>query len=81
MYQLCCENFVVEDLMHITASPPKRKPSSTSATLDYVIAGSGDTDTLIARRSTGRWHGIGAHACSRVECRAHYAVVIRSGGE
>ena len=49
--------------------------------LDYVIAGGGDTNTLIARRSTGRWRGIGAHACSHVECRAHYAIVIRSGGE
>jgi hypothetical protein len=49
--------------------------------LDYVIAGGGHTNTLIARRITGRWRGIGAHACSHVECRAHYAVVIRNGGK
>jgi hypothetical protein len=46
-----------------------------------LIAGGGDTNTLIARRLTGRWRGIGAHAGSHVECRAHYAVVILSGGE
>jgi hypothetical protein len=49
--------------------------------LDYVIVDGGDTNTLIARRITGRWRGIGAHACSHVECRTHYAIVIRSGGE
>jgi hypothetical protein len=58
MYQLCCDNFVVEDL--------------TQGLF---------TNTLIARRITGRWRGIGAHACSHVECRAHYTIVIRNGGE
>jgi hypothetical protein len=49
--------------------------------LDYVIVDGGDTNPLIARRFTGRWRGIGAHACSHVECRAHYAIVIWNGGE
>jgi hypothetical protein len=48
--------------------------------LDYIIVGGGD-NALIARRSTGRWRGIGAHACSHVECRTHDAIVIRNGGE
>jgi hypothetical protein len=55
--------------------------SSRTCDLDYVIVDGGDTNPLIARRITGRWRGIGAHACSHVECRAHYAIVIRSGGE
>jgi len=64
MYQLCCNNFLVD-----------------ICDLDYVIGGGGDANALIARGSTGRWCGIGADACSHVECRAHYAIVILSGGE
>lgn len=37
--------------------------------------------TLIAKTITGRWHGIRAQACSHVEIRAPYAIVIRNGGE